>query len=177
MSLREKKNNSASEKIRVLPFILTFLIVFAMWLVFSGKFKTPFIVMGIISSLLVAFFSHDLLFPKRTVFKGMSFTWFKFITYIPWLIYQIVLANLHLLYLVFHPRMNELINPQIIKFKSKLNNDMAQVTFANSITLTPGTITVYLSIYGDFTVHSIDDSSCEGLPGEMERRVGKIFGE
>ncbi|MCP3924269.1 MAG: Na+/H+ antiporter subunit E [Desulfobacterales bacterium] len=172
-----EKNNGSSEKFRIIPFIATFVIMLTTWFVFSGKFKIPFIVMGVISSLLVAYFSHDLLFPKRTVFKGMSFTWFKFVTYIPWLIYQIVLANLHVLYLVFHPRMNELINPQIIKFKSKLKKDMAQVTFANSITLTPGTITVYLSVYGDYTIHAIDDASCEGLPGEMEKRVGKIFGE
>lgn len=177
MSLSEKKNSASSVRFRLIPFIATFVIVLAMWFVFSGKFKTPFIVMGVISSLLVAFFSHDLLFPKHTVFKGMGGVWFRFFLYIPWLIYQIVLANLHLLYLVFHPNMNELINPKIIKFKSKLKNDMAQVTFANSITLTPGTITVYLSVYGDYTVHSIDDSSCEGLPGDMERRVGKIFGE
>ena len=47
-----------------------------------------------------------------------------------------------LLYLTFHPRMMELIDPRIIEFDSRLTSDLARTTFANSITLTPGTITV-----------------------------------
>ena len=81
------------------------------------------------------------------------------------------------MYLVFHPRMMELIDPRIIKFRSKLGSDLALVTFANSITLTPGTITVDVSIDGDFKVHAIDKASGDPLPGEMEARVSKAFGE
>ncbi len=103
--------------------------------------------------------------------------WLRFIKYIPWLLYQIFLANIHVLYLTFHPRMMELIDPRIIKFKSKLKSDMSLVTFANSITLTPGTITVYVSIDGDFKVHAIDKASGDPLPGEMEEQIGKAFGE
>jgi multicomponent Na+:H+ antiporter subunit E len=54
---------------------------------------------------------------------------------------------------------------------------MARFILANSITLTPGTITVFASLFGNFTVHVIDDESGQGLPGEMEDRVGKIYGE
>lgn len=101
----------------------------------------------------------------------------RFARYIPWILYQIFLANLHLLYLTFHPRMMDLIDPKIIKFRSKLKSDLALVTFANSITLTPGTITVSVSINGDFSVHAIDKASGEPLPGEMEARIAKTFGE
>lgn len=73
--------------------------------------------------------------------------------------------------------MMDLIDPRIIQFKSKLKSDISLVTFANSITLTPGTITVYVSVYGDFQVHVIDKPSGQSLPGEMEVRVRKIFGE
>ena len=73
--------------------------------------------------------------------------------------------------------MMDLIDPRIIKFKSKLQSDLARVTFANSITLTPGTITVYVTMDGDFSVHAIDKKSREGLPGEMEARIAKAFGE
>ncbi len=103
--------------------------------------------------------------------------WLRFIRYAPWLIYQVFLANLHLLYLTFHPRMHDLIEPKIINFQSKLRSDISLVTFANSITLTPGTITVYVSSEGEFSVHAIDDKSAEGLPGEMEARVARAFGE
>jgi len=90
---------------------------------------------------------------------------------------EIVKANLHVTYLVFHPRMMDLIDPRIIKFRSKLKSDMALVTFANSITLTPGTITVDVSLDGDFKVHAIDKASGEPLPGEMEARIAKAFGK
>jgi len=73
--------------------------------------------------------------------------------------------------------MTDLIDPRIIKFKSKLQGDLSRVTFANSITLTPGTITVYVTMDGDFSVHAIDKKSREGLPGEMERRIAMAFGE
>ena len=61
-----------------------------------------------------------------------------------------------------------MIDPEIIEFKSGLKSELALLTFANSITLTPGTITVFVSIYGDFKVHAIDRPSGAALPGEME---------
>ena len=73
--------------------------------------------------------------------------------------------------------MMDLIDPKIIKFKSYLQKDLSLVTFANSITLTPGTITVYISTDGGFSVHAIDKKSAEGLPGEMEARIARAFGE
>jgi multicomponent Na+:H+ antiporter subunit E len=96
---------------------------------------------------------------------------------VPWLLYQIFLANLHVMKLVFHPRVHEVIRPKIITFNSRLTSEMSRFVFANSITLTPGTITVYVSIMGKYSVHAIDDASAEALPGEMEARVASIFGE
>ena len=54
---------------------------------------------------------------------------------------------------------------------------MALTTFANSITLTPGTITIYATDYGEFHVHAIDAKSGDSLPGDMERRIARVFGE
>jgi multicomponent Na+:H+ antiporter subunit E len=87
------------------------------------------------------------------------------------------LANLHVLYLVFHPKMMDLIDPKTITFSSKLTNDISRTTFANSITLTPGTITVNVSAMGKFTVHCIDEKSGRSLPGEMEKRIATVFNE
>jgi len=160
------------------PFVITFLIMFALWIVLSGQFDFFHLSLGVISCALVSFFSSDLLFPNPNLsmgnLAGMSL---RFFPYIPWLMYQIFLANLHLLYLAFHPRMMDLIDPQIIKFKTLLRNDLARVAFANSITLTPGTISIYVSDDGYFRVHAIDTQSGEGLPGEMEQRIGRVFGE
>ena len=158
------------------PILLTFLIMFLVWILLSGKFDLFHLCLGIISSALVAYFSGDLLFDTPGI-ATLSRASIGFIRYIPWLLYKVFLANLHVLYLTFHPRMMDLIDPQIITFKSRLTKDSSLVTFANSITLTPGTITVYVSIDGDFSVHAIDVRSREGLPGEMEQRIARALGE
>lgn len=155
---------------------MTFFILFCLWVILSGKFDLFHLSLGVISCLMVTLFSKDLLFPEPWT-AGSFGTWIRFIRYIPWLLYQIFVANLRVLYLVFHPKMMDLIDPQIFRFQSRLKGDLSLVTFANSITLTPGTITVYVSINGIFTVHALDKKSREGLPGEMERRIAKAFGE
>lgn len=158
------------------PFILTFIIMCGTWVLLSGKFDAFHLSLGVISCALVAYFSSDFLFssPKP---KGLLSQWARFARYIPWLMVQIIKANLHVTYLVFHPRMMELIDPQIVKFGSILESDLGLVTFANSITLTPGTITVCVTLDGDFKVHAIDKASGDPLPGEMERRIARAFGE
>jgi len=160
----------------IAPFILTFLVMFGFWIILSGKFDAFHLSLGIISCLIVAYLSGDLLFDSPRI-KELPGSWIRFARYLPWILYQIFLANIHLIYLTFHPRMMDLIDPRIIKFKSKLQSDLSRVTFANSITLTPGTITVYVTMDGDFSVHAIDKKSREGLPGEMEARIAKAFGE
>jgi multicomponent Na+:H+ antiporter subunit E len=132
--------------------------------------------LGVISCLIVAGMSSDLLITSTT-FRDIPVIWGRFLMYFPWLLWQIVLANIHVLKMVYSRDMMDKINPQMVHFKSRLKNDMALVTFANSITLTPGTITVGLTVYGDFAVHAIDDVSAGGLPGDMEPKSGYIFGE
>jgi multicomponent Na+:H+ antiporter subunit E len=156
--------------------ILAFVILFILWVVFSGRFDGFHITLGLISSAIVTAFSGDLLFMSRES-RSIFTLWLRLLAYIPWLIYQIFLANLHVMYLVFHPRMMELINPQIIEFDSELKSDYAGTTFANSITLTPGTITVNVTVLGRFSVHCIDDKSAQSLPGEMEEKILKVFRE
>lgn len=148
----------------------------AIWILLSGKFDTFHLSLGMISCAIVAYISGDLLFESPKI-MSLPGAWLRFIRYVPWLLYQVFWANLHVLYLTFHPRMHELINPKIIIFRSKLYSDLSLVTFANSITLTPGTITVFVSGDGEFHVHAIDDVSAEGLPGEMEARIAKVFRE
>jgi multicomponent Na+:H+ antiporter subunit E len=157
-------------------FFLTFLVMFTIWIVFSGRFDGFHLILGVISCAIVALLSADLLFLSP-INRGLPVLWLRFIGYLPWLLYQIFRANLHVMYLVFHPRMMELIDPQIIEFNSELTSDVARTTFANSITLTPGTITVNVTALGKFSVHCIDTESGLPLPGEMQARIAKVFGE
>lgn len=158
-----------------MAFTVTFVILFIFWILMSGYFDFFHIPLGIISCTLVAYISHDLLF-KDIKSKNKHIEVIRFIKYLHWLLYQIVLANLHVAYLALHPNMPKLIDPHIIKFKTKLKKDMSLVTFANSITLTPGTITVLIK-EGYYYVHAIDRFVAESLPGDMEKRVGHIYME
>jgi multicomponent Na+:H+ antiporter subunit E len=150
--------------------------MFLVWVLLSGRFDAFHLILGVLSSGLVAFFSGDLLFPSG-VARGLLVSGIGFIAYLPWLLYQVFLANLYVMYMALHPRMMDLLDPQIVRFQSKLRSDLSLVTFANSITLTPGTITVYVSMDGEFKVHAIDKKSGDALPGEMEERIAKAFGE
>ncbi|MCG8688487.1 MAG: Na+/H+ antiporter subunit E [Desulfobacterales bacterium] len=156
-------------------FLITFILMFITWVVLSGNFSGLLISLGIVSSLLVAWFFNDLLFPSVTT--GHIRIFIKFTTYIPWLIWEIIKANFHLLYIVFHPRMKELIDPHIVTFKTDLKSDLAITTLANSITLTPGTITVNAVREGMFRVHAIDKPSADALPGAMLEKTADIYGE
>lgn len=163
-------------KSEVLSFLATFaLLFFPFWIPLSGFFDVFHLSIGVGCCALVAYISHDLLFVNvrvgdmRTIVK-------RFFAYIPWLIYQIYLASVHVLKIVFKPKMP--INPQIIRFKTKLQTDISVVTFANSITLTPGTITVDIKD-GEFYVHAIDEEVAYDLlyGGEMEDRVAHVYME
>jgi multicomponent Na+:H+ antiporter subunit E len=159
-------------------FLLTFCILFTLWVIFSGRFDAFHLTMGVIASALVSLFCRDFLFTTEKP-RALSLfrTWIRLAGYIPWLMYQVFRANLHVLYIVFHPRMTHLIDPHIIDFDSRLTSDYSRTTFANSITLTPGTITVSVTALGRFSVHCIDTASGEALPGDMEERIRKVFGE
>ena len=170
----EKKPLSSSYR-SFISFFLTFILMFGLWIVLSGKFDLLLISLGLISSFIVSFFFYDLLFPDFAFnYFGIGF---RFLKYVPWLLWEIMKANFHLLFIVFHPRLKDLIDPHIIVFKTNLKTDIAIATMANSITLTPGTITVSSDSDGIFRVHAIDKETAEALPGEMLDRVAKIFGE
>lgn len=149
--------------------IATFCIMFAFWVIMSGMFDGFHLTLGVISCLLVAQFSHSLLFFGRSQTSAFGQV-LGLLGYLPWLFYQIILSSVDVAKIVLHPRMLDLIDPQLIHFKTQLKTDLAKVTFAQSITLTPGTITV-TTHQDDFTVYALTRAGAESLPGEMEQRV------
>jgi multicomponent Na+:H+ antiporter subunit E len=151
--------------------LAVFLILFAFWLLLSGHFDLFHLSLGLLCSLLVAFVSHDLLIENISGLKRLRKTW-RFVLYVPWLIYQIVVANLHVAYLILNPKV---IDPRIVRFKTRLKSQFSMVTLGNSITLTPGTITMDI-IDGEFVVHALSKKVADDiLSGEMERRVAHVY--
>jgi multicomponent Na+:H+ antiporter subunit E len=154
-------------------YIYTFLIMFGFWILLSGKFDPFHLTLGVLSSALVAFLSSDILMHDTKKNDRLEVA-FRLISYIPWLIYQIVLSTIHVAFLALHPKMMDQIDPTIVTFKTKLKSSVARVALANSITLTPGTITI--RVEGDvFYVHAISRKAAAGLPGEMEDRLARVF--
>lgn len=152
----------------------TALILFAFWALLSGKFDLFHLTLGAICSAIAGYLFHDLLFVNVRVGDVRTVAW-RFIKYIPWLLYQILLANIHVASLVIRPKMP--ITPQVVTFKTKLETDISNVTLANSITLTPGTITMDIKD-GVFYVHALSQKVADDLnAGEMEDRVAHIFME
>lgn len=160
-----------------MSFLATFVILFGFWILLSGHFDLFHLCLGIFSSGLVSLLSRDLLFSKRTLQKSHLLQILRFLRYLPWLLYQILLANLHVAFLVLHPKMINKIDPFIIRFRIRLRSDISLTTFANSITLTPGTITLLIH-EGHFYVHALDQKVADDLlTGEMEQRVRRIYQE
>ena len=157
-----------------MSFLITAIAMFSFWILLSGEFTFVLITSGIVASLIVAYLSHDIFIGKPDI-KVETGRVLKFIKYLPWLVWKVILANFEIAYLVLHPKM--LIDPQIVRFKTDLKTDLGIVTLANSITLTPGTITVEAN-KEEFVIHAIWQKSAEGIiDGEMQRKVKEIEGE
>ncbi len=157
-----------------MSFTLTFLIMLGFWILLSGQFHFILLVSGVVSSLFVAYISHDLLFGKVDILSLIIKT-FRFFKYLPWLLWQIVVANFDILYRTLHPGMK--IEPLVIRFKTDLKTDKGIAILANSITLTPGTVTMVANKDGEFIVHAIAKGPADGLlSGQMQAKVKEIEG-
>ncbi|HET97986.1 MAG TPA: cation transporter [Desulfurivibrio alkaliphilus] len=162
--------------------VVTFCVMFAFWVVMSGKLDLFHLGMGVMASALVSWLSRDLLFSGHTKTLGGTLGEIgRFLRYAGWLFWQVVLANVHIAGLSLSPRAMERIDPRIIRFKTVLKTDFARFVLANSITLTPGTVTVRIQD-DTFYVHAINPQAAGDLagdavggPGEMERWVAWIF--
>ncbi len=159
------------------------MLLFGLWVAFSGVFLTEFIVIGAITAVIAIAVSermfvgtHEGVFsaaPPRVVWFARVVL--RLLLYVPWLAYQIVFANFYVVYLVLHPRMP--IEPSLVEFDTTLTSEAAQVLLAQSITLTPGTVTVDAS-GGRFLVHCLSRKTRQGIEdGDIQTKVAKVFGE
>ncbi len=151
-------------------------LLFCLWLVLSGMFDALHLAYGVFSVALVLLLNHRLhllpLQPGETPTEHPILL-HRLFAYLLWLLWQIVQSGLYVAYLVMHPLLP--ISPCLVRFRSMQPNVQARVILGNSITLTPGTITV--EVEGNrFLVHAITREAAEGLfAGDMEYRVARIY--
>lgn len=137
-----------------------YIIFFLVWIIFNGRITTEIVLFGLAVSALV--FAFTCKFMDYSIEKEVQFYKKSRLVgeYIFLLIIEIVKANLAVVHMVLNQK--EEMEPVIVKFRTKLRTEGARVMLANSITLTPGTITV--SLEGDeLTVHCLDVSLAEGM--------------
>lgn len=154
---------------------LIFILILANWLIFSGLFDAFHIGLGVLCAGIVTWISSDLLFENRSKsLAGRVQEAARLPSYLIWLFWQIVLANVYMLKLALSPGGLEEVSPRVVRFKTKLKSDFARFVLAQSITLTPGTVTV--KIVGDeFYVHAISKEAVDGLDGAMEGWIAHVY--
>jgi len=142
---------------RLVYFILGFIIwVILTWPFIDGKIDIQVVVAGLIASFLVAILFHEILPKEHRVFIS-PIRLFWFLVYLPVFLYYMVKANVDVMYRALHPKMP--IRPGIVKIRTSLKTDAAITALANSITLTPGTMTVDLTDDGYLYIHWINVQS------------------
>ena len=155
---------------------ILFVLLLGLWLLMSGHYDVFHVSMGVLSSAVVVLLNaklnkHYFLLENAAGYAAIRPG--RVLLYIPWLIWQIVLASLQVARVVLDPKMP--VDPSLVKFKSRYPNDLARVFLANSITLTPGTITLELND-GEYIVHALMDASASGIIDDsMPRKVAGLF--
>ena len=137
-----------------------YLIFFLIWVIFNGQFTPEIAVFGlIIAGLMYAFICKFMGYkPRADIIMANKF--FYLIQYVFILVKEIVKANFAVIRMITSSRYE--LEPAVVRFKTDLKSAPARIMLANSITLTPGTITV--SLTGDeYVVHCLDKSLAEGI--------------
>lgn len=156
------------------------LVLFAFWMVLSGRTETKFVVYGILTAVVTTWVTYPLLLvpnkdgSKKYYVFGFSIP--KMIMYFFWLMWQLVLANIDVLLATTGQELN--IDPKVVRFRFKADNPMASVILANSITLTPGTVTMNVTDDGVYEIHALTVDAAAGvLDGGMQKKVADLYGE
>ena len=164
---------------RLIYFILAFVVWFLLnWPFAGGKIDTQVIIVGLVASIVVTIMFSEVL-PKEHRFFLSPVRIFWFLIYIPVLFYYVVIANFDVVYRALHPKMP--IKPGIVKIKTNLKTDSGITALANSITLTPGTLTVDLTEDGFLFVHWINvksddiEQATQFIAQRFEWFIKKIF--
>lgn len=171
--------------------LFVFISCFIIWLLLTfpleythGKLtavKIDELIAGLCVAVIVSFVLRE---PEKEMRVSLLFspsTWFWMLVYIFVLAYYIIKANIDVAYRVIHPALP--ISPGIVRIKTKLKSDMARMFLCNSITLTPGTLTVNLLEDGTIYVHWInvktldDKEASKEIIGRFEFFISKIFKE
>ena len=142
--------------------------LFGLWVLLSGKLNTFYLSVGFLGAALIAWVNTE----TRNL-NEPPLPLARLVLYLPWLFWEIVKSSLNITKIILDPKLP--INPRLIQYPTNLGNNTAVVLLGNSITLTPGTVTIEVSS-NELVVHALDDGSSSGLEsGTMERKIAEVF--
>ena len=151
------------------------ILFFAAWLIFNGRITLEIVIFGVVIA--AAVFAFICKFMDHSIKKELKLyrSIPKFLKYVFVLIKEIIKANLAVIKMILSRR--EVTEPTLVKVHTNLKSETAKVILANSITLTPGTITV--SMEGDtLLVHCLDKSLSDGMEdSEFVKMLEEMEGE
>jgi multicomponent Na+:H+ antiporter subunit E len=141
-------------------------VLLGFWLALSGHYTPMLISFGVGSSIFVVWVAHRMDVVDREGFP-LHVGW-RFLLYFPWLMKEIFVANVHVAKIILDPKMP--ISPRMVVFHGSQVTDLGRVIYANSITLTPGTITT--GVEGkEYQIHALSAADLEtGEEVEMNVR-------
>ncbi len=148
--------------------------LFAFWLALSASLRPLDLAIGLVLSVLLGLWAARFLWGDDAPLLSARQA-ARFVLYIPRLLAAIVVAAVQVAEVVLQPHMD--IEPRLIRHRTRFERDISRVTFANSITLTPGTLTV--DVEDDtFVIHCIAERFADDITsGELERKITRIFEE
>ncbi|GMG84343.1 Na+/H+ antiporter subunit E [Paralimibaculum aggregatum] len=154
--------------------VLIALVLFAFWLLLSGNYKLWLVASGAASAMFVVAFARAKQVTDGEGFPAEMLP--RALLYWPWLIWQIVLSAINVARIILDPKLP--ISPTVVRVDAKQKSSVGLVTYANSITLTPGTISVEVGErVKRIWVHAITKENAAGFADdEMNARVAKMEG-
>lgn len=147
-------------------------ILFAVWLLLSGHYTPLLIGFGMGSCALVVYIAMRMDVADH---EGVPIDWAgRFLLFLPWLLKEILVANINVAKIILSPSLP--ISPIMVVFRSTQKTDLGRALYANSITLTPGTIST--GVEGDrVEVHALTWKDVGGWEeDEMGRRASRVEG-
>ena len=152
------------------------LVYFLLWLIFNGRINFEIVIAGALISFMLDLFIRRVLKLNLTVSNLLMAVQIlpHILLYVIVLLIEIIRANFAITKLVLSPQID--VEPCLVKFRTLLKTEAARVALANSITLTPGTITV--SLEGDnLLVHALNREIADGLEGSIfEKLLSRMEG-
>ncbi len=150
--------------------LIRLILLALLWGLLSGHTEPLIVGFGVFSVLLVGFLAQRMDRAEHAV--GLRWMGLPVVSYLAWLCKEIVLSNLQVTREILRPRLA--LTPTALRVPATQRTALGRTLYANSITLTPGTVSVTVNA-DDILIHALMRDGAESLQaGDMDRRVAAL---